>query len=108
MDCASHNKACQRDRLLALLRSRAGDWVPLPDILALGIAQYSARIYELRREGYRIESKGERRDGVRYTWFRLATNPTLDVVSQLRSIAEPPTREKSLFGDLSPAPRYPD
>ena len=31
-----------------LLRAR-GNWVPLPSILALGIAQFGARIFELRR-----------------------------------------------------------
>jgi hypothetical protein len=59
----------QRDRLLALLAERASAWVPLPDILALGIAQYNARIFELRSMGHRIESKQE---GDR-SWFRLVT-----------------------------------
>lgn len=59
--------ASQRDELLALFESRANEWVPLPDILNLGIAQYNARIYELRRLGHRIESKQE---GGR-SWFRL-------------------------------------
>lgn len=57
----------QRDRLLALLESRLREWVPLPRILDLGIAQYNARIYELRRLGHRIENKQE---GDR-SWFRL-------------------------------------
>jgi hypothetical protein len=57
----------QRNRLLALLESRLCEWVPLPHILNLGIAQYNARIYELRRLGHRIESKQE---GDR-SWFRL-------------------------------------
>jgi hypothetical protein len=69
----------QRDKLLQLLRDRAPDWVPLPDILRLGVAQYNARIFDLRRLGHRIES---RQEGER-SWFRLVRNP-------------------SLFGDLSP------
>lgn len=57
----------QRDRLLAVFEKHVNDWVPLPRILDLGIAQYNARIYELRRLGHRIESKQE---GDR-SWFRL-------------------------------------
>jgi hypothetical protein len=60
----------QRDRLLALLKSRAPNRVPLPDILALGIAQYNARILELRRLGHRIESEQEGD----HSWFRLVPN----------------------------------
>jgi hypothetical protein len=57
----------QSQRILELLRSHAGDWVPLPEILELHIAQYSARIHELRLRGHKIES---RQDGSR-SWFRL-------------------------------------
>jgi hypothetical protein len=39
--------------------------------LALGIAQYSARIFELRREGFQIENRTERAGDVRRSWFRL-------------------------------------
>lgn len=61
----------QRGRILALLVKARGGWVPLPDILALGIAQYSARIHELRALGFRIENRKERVDGVLHTYFRL-------------------------------------
>ncbi|MCI0404133.1 MAG: hypothetical protein L0212_11535 [Acidobacteria bacterium] len=65
----------QRERLLRLLEDNCGAWVPLPRILALGIAQYSARIFELRREleprGWRIENRTERVGGVVHSWFRL-------------------------------------
>ena len=62
----------QREKILAILRERAYAWVPLPDILALGIAQYNARIYELRRDGYRIENKTQPVNGQRRSWYRLA------------------------------------
>jgi helix-turn-helix protein len=62
----------QRQKLLELLRKFNGNWCALPAILDLGIAQYNARIFELRREGYVIENKVERAtDGVRHSWYRL-------------------------------------
>jgi hypothetical protein len=51
-----------------------GGWVPLPDILALGIALYNARIFELRRLGFFIENRTEEIDGVRHSWFRLVSS----------------------------------
>jgi hypothetical protein len=47
----------QRSKILALLVQARGAWVPLPDILALGIAQYNARIFELRRLGFAVENR---------------------------------------------------
>jgi len=64
---SSHKRPRQRDRLFALLKNHAPAWVPLTDILALGIAQYNARIFELRSLGHCIESK---QDGDR-SWFRV-------------------------------------
>jgi hypothetical protein len=64
----THPFRTQRDKLLAALSLRAPEWVPLPQILELGIAQYNARILELRRQGFRIEN---RRDSEQKTFFRL-------------------------------------
>jgi hypothetical protein len=64
------HRRTQRDRVLTLLRARAGSWVPLPEILALGVAQYGSRILELRRLGYRIENRQQ----AGRSWFRLVTN----------------------------------
>jgi hypothetical protein len=61
----------QRDKLLRMLREAEGKWVPLYDILNLGIAQYGARVFELRKLGFLIENKVKQVDGVRYSWFRL-------------------------------------
>ena len=62
----------QCDRLLALLEAHRGDWVPLPTVLALGIAQYNARVWELRRAGYAITNRKEMaEDGSVHSWFRL-------------------------------------
>jgi hypothetical protein len=61
----------QRSEILRLLLDARGSWVPLPEILALGIAQYGARILELRRLGFTIENRTERLSGQRRSWFRL-------------------------------------
>ena len=120
------NARTQRDRLLDLLKAGRGAWIPLPEILALGIAQYSARICELRKLGYRVENRRERVDGVQHTYFRV--NGTMNGTTAV-SIAPPkqehsaepgrveqarewiararvePT-EPSLFGDLRPDRSY--
>lgn len=63
----------QRQRILDLLIAARGAWVPLPSILVLGVAQYNARVYELRALGFRIENKIERdADRQVHSWFRLA------------------------------------
>jgi len=67
------SRATQRDQLLAKLESRPGEWVPLPEILGLRIAQYSARIFELRALGHRIENRRE--DGK--SFFRLVKSSSL-------------------------------
>ncbi len=64
----------QSAALLRLLIDAHGSWVALPQILALGIAQYNARILELRRLGFVIENKTERVNGARHSWFRLVNS----------------------------------
>jgi Helix-turn-helix domain len=102
MNHTSHTRPRQRDRLLALLKSRAPDLVSLPDIIALGIAQYNARIFELRRLGHHIESKQK---GSR-SWFRLVTASAPSPVPESRPVRETPAKAESLFGDLSPDRSY--
>jgi hypothetical protein len=71
----------QTAQIVDLLRSRNGEWVPLPEILALGIAQYNARIYTGRHElGLRIENRTQVIDGVRHSWFRLGADRALERV----------------------------
>jgi hypothetical protein len=65
----------QRAAILRLLIAARGGWVPLTEILALGIAQYGARILEARRMGFRIENRTERVDGARHSWSRLLNPP---------------------------------
>ena len=68
-------KSTQRSRLLALLQSRRGQWVPLPEILSLGFSQFGARILELRRDGHAITNKTEHRAGKVLSWYRLDSEP---------------------------------
>lgn len=65
----------QAGRILALLELARGGKVTLPEILALRVSQYNARIFELRHKyGFHIENGTEpgRSD---HTWFRLISEP---------------------------------
>jgi hypothetical protein len=73
--CVVPNATSQRTRILRLLIDARGAWVPLPEILTLGIVQYRARILEVRRRGFIIENKTDRMDGARHSWFRLIASP---------------------------------
>jgi hypothetical protein len=65
------SKPTQCDRIFEVLRDANGEWVPLPKILALGIAQYNARIFQLRAAGHNIENRTEEVDGETHSWYRL-------------------------------------
>jgi hypothetical protein len=98
-------RATQRGKILELLRSRAGEWVSLPEILGLGFAQFGARIFELRRNGHTIRNKTEHRDGKVLSWYKLE----LAAVSEHAPSAQRP--QPGLFPqvELHPAEtRYPD
>jgi hypothetical protein len=76
----------QREKLRTLMFSREGQWVPLPDVQALGIAQHGARFKELRQEvepqGYKIENKMEHgRDGVVRSWYMLTRSARISSFS---------------------------
>jgi hypothetical protein len=58
-----------REKILELFEARPNQWIPLPTILRLGVAQYNSRILELRRAGYIIENKTEYAEGVKHSWF---------------------------------------
>ena len=65
----------QNEKLDRLLSDHEGEWVPLPDVLALGIAAYSRRFEDLRKlygpQGYAIENRCERgHDGIVRSWYR--------------------------------------
>jgi hypothetical protein len=91
-------RPCQRDRLLTLLKSRAPDYVSVGEIIVVAGAQYSARIYELRRLGHRIESK---QGG---GWFRLVTRPVSNPATapSSTSVNSTPVADQRLFPDDAP------
>src|SRR5580704_10388945 len=103
------NAKTQRGEILGLLIKAHGDWVPLPQVTACA-AQYNARVYELRRLGFKIVNRARDVDGVRHSWFRLESKPA--EVSSKHAPHTPAPHEAiptpgSLFGDLSPEPEYP-
>jgi hypothetical protein len=66
------DRPSQTARIVALLRGRSPNWVPLPEILNLRISQYNARLYQARHQwGLNIESRVEIVDGEKHSWFRL-------------------------------------
>ena len=87
---APPNADSQCGRILRLLESRRGEWVALPEILALRISQYGTRVKELRDDwGLLIENKVEMVDGQRRSWFRLVDSlPKQKVVSSPESVPE--------------------
>ena len=64
----------QRSAILRLLLDAKGAWVPLPDIMECA-AQYNARIFELRKQGFNIENRTQMVGDVRHSWFRLIASP---------------------------------
>jgi hypothetical protein len=90
-------KRNQRARLLAPLIEARGGWVGLPTILALGIAQYNTRFYELRRLGFQIENRKQRgSDGVVHSYFRLLPHHSSKLVADEKM---PPTASCFSGGD---------
>lgn len=76
------NAPTQASRILAALREAAfdkhhpagpGAWLSVSQIMRLGIAQYNARISELRRAGHQIVNFKEWSDADQcyHSWYRL-------------------------------------
>jgi len=61
----------QQRKIADFLLERQNQWVPLPEILSLGIAQYGARILEDRRKGLVIENRTAWVGSKRHSWFRI-------------------------------------
>jgi hypothetical protein len=84
------NAKSQRTRILRLLIEARGAWVPLPEILALGIAQYGNRTETI--------------DGKRHSWFRLLRTASDTPKPQAVPLAPSrPTTPETLF-DLAVRP----
>ena len=71
MDADLNNYKTQQGKILKLLVEARAAWVPLMQILGLGVAQYNTRILELRRLGFVIQNKTETVNRQRHSWFRL-------------------------------------
>jgi monomeric isocitrate dehydrogenase len=73
-------KVTQADVLLEMLRKarETGKAVELPDILHAGIAQFTARIFELRERGFQIDNEMEHVNGQRRSRYWLRYDPEQD------------------------------
>jgi hypothetical protein len=60
----------QAQRILNLLREYEGNWCPLPEIMRLGIASHTRRLFELRKR-FIIEMREEWVGHERHTAYRL-------------------------------------
>ena len=91
-------KKSQRDRILGLLIGAHGGWVELPEIMRLA-AQYGARIFELRRLGFKIENRIRDVGGVRRSWFRLIPSEQAQAIrpAPRSSTARPGLVQERLF-----------
>jgi len=97
-----NRRANQGAQLLALLKAYSPNLAPLREVVDVAGFQYSARIFELRRLGHRIENEPGR-------GFRLVTclpaaveSPTIEIHDRV----PPSTESTSLFGDLTPDRTY--
>lgn len=64
------DRGTQRGRILQLLKENSGCWVPSHQLASIAL-QYGARIYELRKQGYKIDNKMQDVNGKTYGAFRL-------------------------------------
>lgn len=93
----SSQRATQRAKILEILLNANGNWIGLPQIAACA-AQYNARIFELRRLGFRILNRTKEVDGVRHSWFKLETGPPPKLIAPVSTVPPgPQTETPSLF-----------
>ena len=92
---SNRHRLTQRERVLELLQSRCGEWVGLPEILDLNIAQYGVRILELRRAGFCIENRQEGE----HSRFRLLSGKS-SATNDLSDPASTPKQPQSAQGEL--------
>jgi hypothetical protein len=94
-----NSHATQRGQILSVLSAAGGGWVSLPKITECA-AQYNARIFELRRLGFRITNRIREVEGRRRSWFRLESGPPDLRAATASSFPE--------FGNLASEAGYPD
>jgi hypothetical protein len=117
---APQNFKSQRRHILDLLTAAEGGEVPLAEIMVCA-AQYNFCIHKLRKRGYKIVNRTERRNGVLYSWYRLESSPAdltprtpepaqsrkKSAPAQPPSTPAPPSQQPqtlSLFPDLKETP----
>lgn len=100
------SRATQRGQILSVLIAARGDWVPLPKITECA-AQYNARIFELRRSGFRIANQVRDVGGERHSWFRLESPPADVSPQESENLAVAIPHSFPQFGILAPE-RYGD
>jgi len=65
----------QCDLILAVLKAKAGLWVPMPELSAAGspggFCMVHSRVADLRKRGYVIEHRNERADGTIKSFYKL-------------------------------------
>lgn len=93
------NAKTQSASILRALIDAHGAWVPLPEIMACA-AQYNARIFELREQGYEIENRTEVIAGARHSWFRLVDSPTSSAPPS--SPKSEPVKSEVAWGERKP------
>jgi hypothetical protein len=96
----SDSRGTQRSKILAELVSARGAWVPLPRVTQHA-AQYNARIFELRRMGFRIANRTKEVSGARHSWFRLEPGPSEALPAQPESLPAAATPSFPTFGNLA-------
>ena len=97
----------QRGKIFELLRSRAGHWVSLPEILELGFAQFGGRILELRRLGFPIVNQTETINGQKHSWYRLESAPRIESTKAgPAAVVRVDTCSFPEFGTMAPERRY--
>ena len=106
-----NSRNTQRSRILAPLIRAHGEWVPSPELAAIAL-QYNARLFELKKLGFRIENRREKRDGKFLSWFRLVPNRSISTPNQPRVALEPSraSTEGESTGEprVAPLPRFED
>src|SRR5450755_1642505 len=96
------SRASQRERILELLSAARGNWVSLPKITECA-AQYNARIFELRRLGFRITNRTREINGDRHSWFRLESIPVgVRSLQEIENLTVPAASSFPEFGSLAP------
>jgi hypothetical protein len=76
MSLGPHSKTpAQRDRILALLRQRGTAGVTNVELNALGIMRFGARVFELRRQGFNVETRRESETIFRFVLLAESPHP---------------------------------